>query len=67
MRQDELDARQRLGPRDIDLANLSMSMRAAEYPRIEHPGEVDVAAVRGLPGDAFHGVNARGRMADRLE
>jgi hypothetical protein len=60
MRQNELDARQFLGLGDINLANLSMSMRAAQYSRIEHPREMDVAAVCSLPGDALYGVDARG-------
>src|SRR6202521_6396515 len=45
MRQDELDAGQRLGLRDINLANLSMSMRASQYTRIEHPRKMDVTAI----------------------
>ena len=67
MRQDELDAgkRQRLG--DIDLANVGVSMRAAQHARIEHSCEMDVVAIGSLPRDAFDGVNARGSMADRLQ
>jgi hypothetical protein len=67
MRQDELDAGQRLGLGDINLANLSMSMRAAQYSRIKHPSEMDVTAIGSLPRDALKGVNARGGMADRLQ
>ena len=67
MRQNELDARKRQGFGDINLANLSVSMRAAQYARIKHPGEMDVAAIGSFPCDAFHGVNARGGMADRLQ
>jgi hypothetical protein len=44
-----------------------MSMRAAKYSRIKHPGEMDVTAISSLPGDALYGINARSRMADRLE
>jgi hypothetical protein len=67
MRQDEFDARQRLSFGDIHLANLSMSMSATQYSRMKHPGEVDVTAIRSLPRDAFYGINARGRVADRLQ
>src|SRR5580693_3440217 len=67
MRQDQLNARKRLGLGDINLANLSVSVRAAQYSGIKHPGEVDVAAVGSLPRDAFHSVNARGGVANRLQ
>jgi hypothetical protein len=44
-----------------------MSMRAAKYSRIKHPGKMDVTAISSLPRDALYGINARSRMADRLE
>src|ERR1700739_1417670 len=67
VRQDQLDARKRQGLRDINSANLSMSMRAAQYSRKKPPGEMDVAAIRSLARDAFYGVNTRSGMAYRLQ
>src|SRR5580704_15428842 len=67
MCQDLLNAGKRQGLGDIDLANLSVSMRAAQYSRVKHSCEMNIAAIGSLARDAFHGVNSRRSMADCLQ
>src|ERR1700687_3565793 len=66
MRQNGLDARKRQGLGNINLANLRVSMSAAEYTSIKHPGKMDVAGISSFSRCTLYGINARGWMTDRL-
>src|SRR5206468_9423952 len=67
MREDRLHAWKSEGPGDIDAANSRVRMRAAEDARIKHAGELTIVCIGRFAGDTFQCVDARRRVADRLQ
>jgi hypothetical protein len=67
VRDDRLDARERLGPARVDAGDARVGVRAAEDAGDEHARQLEVGGVLRLTGDALDRVDDRSISADHPE